>query len=157
MNKKFGNPWFRGSARFAHEKTVINQRRVEKSAFEDQSEENSVWLMKWTTLLGIFCNISFTSVITSSYQVHADPQLSAALLCYLWCSWCRNLAAINWILHWIVLTLSTLHTHASSCIALLWLYHNHKMSVNYHKNGLVSSHQIVGRWFIFKCFVVRIF
>jgi len=41
MNKKFGNPWFRGSACFSFEKTVINQRRVEKSAFEDQSEENS--------------------------------------------------------------------------------------------------------------------
>jgi len=32
----------RVSACFAYEKTVINQRRVEKSAFEDQSEENSV-------------------------------------------------------------------------------------------------------------------
>jgi len=27
---------------FAHDKTVTNQRRVEKTAFEDQSEENSV-------------------------------------------------------------------------------------------------------------------
>jgi len=26
------------------------------------------------------------------------------------CNWCRNLAAVNCILHWIVLTLSTLHT-----------------------------------------------
>jgi len=42
MNKKFGNPWFRGGACFAYEKTVINQRMDEKSAFEDQSEENSV-------------------------------------------------------------------------------------------------------------------
>ena len=42
MNKKFGNPWFRGNACFAYEKTVIIQCRVEKSAFEDQSEENSV-------------------------------------------------------------------------------------------------------------------
>ena len=42
MNKKFRNPWFRDSACFAYEKTVINQRMVEKSAFEDQSEENSV-------------------------------------------------------------------------------------------------------------------
>jgi len=30
---------FRVSACFADDKTVINQRRVEKSAFEDQSEE----------------------------------------------------------------------------------------------------------------------
>jgi len=41
---------FRGSACFAYDKTVINQRRVEKSAFEDQSEENSVWILNWTTL-----------------------------------------------------------------------------------------------------------
>ena len=30
-----------GSACFAYDKTVINQLRVEKSDFEDQSEENS--------------------------------------------------------------------------------------------------------------------
>jgi len=30
--------WFRVSAYFTYEKTVINPRRVEKSAFEDQSE-----------------------------------------------------------------------------------------------------------------------
>jgi len=52
-------------------------------------------------LLGIFCNINFTPAITSCYQVHADAHLSAALLCYLWCSWYRNLAAVNWILYWI--------------------------------------------------------
>jgi len=75
--------WFRGSACFAYDKTVINQRSVEKSAFEDQSEENSVWIIKWTTLLGIFCKISFTPTVTSCYQVHADAHLSAALLCYL--------------------------------------------------------------------------
>ena len=157
MNKKFGNPWFRGGACFAYEKTVINQRMDEKSAFEDQSEENSVWIMKRMTLLEIFCNISFTPATTSCYQVHADARLYAAILCYLRCSLCWNLAAVNWILHWIVLTLSTLHTGASSFITLLWLYHNHKMSVNYHKNGFVSSHQTDGRWFIFMCFVVRIF
>jgi len=33
---------FRIGACFAYDKTVINQRMVEKSAFEDQSEENSV-------------------------------------------------------------------------------------------------------------------
>jgi len=61
------------------------------------------------------------------------------------------------ILHWIVLTLSTLHTRNSSSITLLWLHHNHKMSISLHKNGLVSSHQTVGKWFIFMCFVIRIF
>ena len=34
--------WFRVSACFTYEKTVINICRVAKSAFEDQSEENSV-------------------------------------------------------------------------------------------------------------------
>jgi len=33
---------FRVSAFFACDKTVLNQRTVGKSAFEDQSEENSV-------------------------------------------------------------------------------------------------------------------
>jgi len=113
---------------------------------------------KMNDFLGIFVfNITFTSAFTSCYQVHADAQLYATLLCYLWCSWCRSLAAVNWILHCIIVTLCTLHTRASSCITLLWLYHNHKLSVNYHKNGFVSTHQTDGRWFIFMCFVVRIF
>ena len=75
--------WFRGSACFAYDKTVINQLRVEKSAFEDQSEENSVWIIKWTTLLGIFCKIRFAPTVTSFYHVHADAHLSVALICYL--------------------------------------------------------------------------
>jgi len=33
---------FRVSARFPYDKTVINQRRVEKSALEDNSKEISV-------------------------------------------------------------------------------------------------------------------
>jgi len=83
------------------------------------------------------------------------PICGAAML--LRCIECRNLAAVNCILHWIVLTLSTMHTRNSSCITLLWLHHNHKMSIRYHKNGLASSHQTVGGWFIFMCFVIRIF
>jgi len=117
--------WFGSDACFSYEKRLINQRRVEKSAFEDQSEENTVWIIKWTTLLGIFCEICFTPAVTSCYQVHArnaDAHLSAALLCCLRCSWCGNLAAVNCILHWIVLTLSMLHTRSSSCITLLWLH-----------------------------------
>jgi len=46
-------------------------------------------------------------VVTSCYQVHAlnaNAHLSAALLCYVRCNWCRNLVAVNCILHWIVLT-----------------------------------------------------
>ena len=75
------------------------------------SEENSVWILKWATLLGIFCKISLTPVVTSYYQIHArnaDAHLSAAVLCYFRCYWCRNLAAVNCILHWIILTLSML-------------------------------------------------
>jgi len=37
--------WFRVSACFAYDKTVINQRRVEKSAFEKKSEEISLWIL----------------------------------------------------------------------------------------------------------------
>ena len=120
--------WFRDSACFAHDKTAINQRRVEKSAFEDQSEENSVLITKWTTLFGIFCKISFTPAVTSCYQVHAlnaDAHLSAVLLLLLRCNWCQNLAAVTCILHWIVLTLSMLHTRNSSCITSLWLHLHH--------------------------------
>ena len=92
---------FQSCACFACGKTVINQRRVEKSAFEDQLEENSVWVLKWTTLLGIFCKISFTPAVTFCYQVHApktDTYIpTAALLCYLRCHWCRNLSEVNCI------------------------------------------------------------
>ena len=37
---------FSVSACFACDNTVINKRMVEKSAFEDQLEENSVWIIK---------------------------------------------------------------------------------------------------------------
>ena len=57
--------------------------RIEKSAFDDQSEEKSVWIIKWTTLLGIFCKIHFTPTVTFCYHVHADAHLSVALMCYL--------------------------------------------------------------------------
>jgi len=53
------------------------------------------------------------------------------------CNCCRNLAAVNCILHWTVLTISSLHIRNSSCITLLWLHHNHKISISYHKNRLV--------------------
>jgi len=52
----------------------------------------------------MFCKLSFTLAVTSSYKLHApnaDAHLSATLLCYFRCNWCRNLAAINCILHWI--------------------------------------------------------
>ena len=123
-----------------------------------------MWIYKWTTLLGIFCKLSFTPDVASCCQVHAlnaDAHLSATLLCYFRCNWCPNLAAVNCILNWIVLTLFTLqmgitHLIVRSCITLLWLHHNHKISISYHKNGLVSS-QFFGRWFVFMCFVIRIF
>jgi len=54
-------------------------------------------------LLGIFRNISFTPAVTFCYQVHApktDAHIpTAALLCYFWCHWCRNLSEVNCILH----------------------------------------------------------
>ena len=92
---------FGSSACFAYEKTVINEHRVEKSAFEDQPQENYVWIIKWRTFLGIFCNKSFTPTVTSFYQVHADAHiLICAATMLLMCHWCQNLAAVNCILHW---------------------------------------------------------
>jgi len=96
------------SACFAYYKTVIKQRMVVKSAFEDQSEENSMWILKWTTLLGTFWKIRFTPTVTSYNQVHAGVHRCATLLCCLWCHWCRNIAAVSCVLHWTVLTLFTL-------------------------------------------------
>ena len=87
------------------------------------------------------------------HKRRCTPICGAAML--LRCNWRRNVAALNCILKWIALTLSTLHTRNISCITLLWLHHNHKMSIRYHKNGLVTSHQTVGKWFIFICFVIR--
>jgi len=93
---------FRVSACFAYDKTVINQRRVEKSTFENQSEENSVWILQLTTLLGIFCKIGFTPAVIPCYQVHAlnaDEHLSAALLCYFRCNWCKlPMPTVRWLL-----------------------------------------------------------
>jgi len=98
----------------------------------------------------------FADVFSNLHRVrlNADAHLSATLRCYFRCNWCRNLAAVNCILHWIVLTLSTPHMGITlvivrSCITLLWLHHNHKISTSDHKNGLVSSHQSVRREFIF--------
>ena len=130
---------------------VINKRRVEKSAFENQSEEIPVWIVKWTTLLGIFCKISITTAVTSCYQVHAlnpDAHLSAVLLRYLGATGTETSLLLTVYLHWIILTLSTLHIRNSSCMTLLWLHvhHNHKTSISCHKNGWVSSHQSVARF-----------
>jgi len=47
-------------------------------------------------------------ILLSGKRPNADAHLYAALLCYFRCNWCRNLAAVNCILYWIVLTLSTL-------------------------------------------------
>ena len=148
---------FRVSACFACGKTVINQCRVEKPAFEDQSEENSVWILKWTTLLGIFCKISFTLAVTFCYQVKAaktDTHIrTAVLLRHFRCGWCRNLSTVK--LHTarisphLIRAADGHYTRNSSCITLLCLHDNHKISISFHKHGLVSSHHSVGKWPIF--------
>jgi len=48
--------------------------------------------------------VSASAAVASCYQVHAlnaDAHLSAMLLCYFRCNWCRNLAAVSCIQHWI--------------------------------------------------------
>jgi len=41
-------------------------------------------------------------LICQVHALNAEAHLSAVLLCYFRCSWwCRNLAVINCILHWI--------------------------------------------------------
>ena len=131
-----------------------------KVTFWGQSEENSVWILKLTTLLEIFCNISFTPAVTSCYQQHAlnvDPHLSAALLCYVLQvqlvpkSRCCQLHTARNSPH-LICAADGHYTRNRSCITLLWLHNNHKTSTNFHKNGLISSHQSFGRWLIFYMF-----
>jgi len=115
----------RVSACFVYGKTVANQRKAEKSAFEDRSEENSVWILIWRTWLGIFCKICFTPAVTSCYQVHAlnaDAHLFAALLCYFRCNWFRNISAVTALnsphpVH----AADSYYTRNSSCITLLFI------------------------------------
>jgi len=111
-------------------------------------------------LLGIFCKIHFTPAVTSCYQVHAlnaDAHTpTAALLCYSGAAGAETLVLLT------ALNSPHLHNAAdgrcirnSSCITLLWLHHIHNMSLNYHKNGLVSSHQPLTDGLFVMCFVVR--
>jgi len=63
--------------------------------------------------LGIFCKVSFTPAVTSSNQVHAqnaDAQHTYLWRCYatLGATGAETTLLSNCILHWIVLTLSTL-------------------------------------------------
>jgi len=107
-----------GSACFAYGKTVINQRRVEKSTFEDQPEENFSVNNKMNDFLRNILQKKFYAYcyILLSGTPRCTPICGAAML--LRCNWCQNLAAVGCILHWIVLTLFTLHTRNSSCITL---------------------------------------
>jgi len=124
-----------------------------KVSFWGSVRGNSVWILKWTTLLGIFCKIIFTPAVTYCYQVHApnaDAHLPATLLCYFRCKWYRTLAAVNCTLHWIVLTLSTLQLGMTLVIVRSFMVTG--QSQNLHKlpqKRIVTSHQSVGRRFIF--------
>ena len=147
--------WFRGSACLAYGETVINQRRF-KSQLLGIIQKKIQCEFKMNNFVGDILQNKFYAYcyILLSGTRRCTPICGAAML--IRCNWCRSLAAVNCILHWIVLILSTLNIRNSSCITLVWLHHNHKMTVSYHKNGLVSSHQTVPRWFICVCSVVRI-
>ena len=118
------------------------------------SEENSVWILKWTTLLGIFCKIRFTPVVTSCYQVHvlsADELLYMPLVPKRRCCWLHTALNNPHPIH----VADGHYTRNSRFITLLLVHHNHKMPISYHNNGLVSSHQSIGRWLIFTCFAAE--
>jgi len=119
--------WLRGSACFVYDKTVINQRRIEKSVFEDQSEENSVWIIKWTTLLRIFCKIDLRLLL--HLAITYTPTYTYLRRCYAILTGATGEGTSVLLTVCCILTLSTLHTRNSSCITLLWLHHNH----NVHK------------------------
>jgi len=87
--------WFRACACFAYDKTVIHQPRVEKSAFEHQSEGNFSVNNKMNDFAGIFSKIRFTPTVTSFYHVsgRCTPTCGADML--LRCNWCRNFDAVK--------------------------------------------------------------
>jgi len=94
--------------------------------------------------------------------LNADAHLSAGLLCYFRATGAETSLLLTAYCfencHPIHVT-NGHYTRNISCITLLWLHHNHKMSISCHKNALVSihHHQSVGGWLIFAYFVVRIF
>jgi len=49
-------------------------------------------------------NILQNKFYACCYILLSDAHLSAGLLCYFSCHWCRNLAAVNYIVHWIILS-----------------------------------------------------
>jgi len=116
--------------------------------------------IKITTLLGIFCKRSFTPAVTCCDKVHDAHIPTAALLCYLRCHWCQNLSEVNCILHWSPHPIHAAdghYTRSSSCITLLWLHHNHKVSVSYHKADLSVVTNPLANVLFFMCFIVRTF
>ena len=124
-----------------------------KVSFWGSVRGNSVRILKWTNLLGIFFKMIFTPAVTSCYRVHAlnaDAHLPATLLCYFRCKWCRTLAAVNCTLHWIVLTLPTLQMGITliilrSCMVTAQSQNLHKLP----QKRIVTSHQSLGRRFMF--------
>jgi len=112
--------------------------------------------IKTNDFLGIFCKIILRLLLHLAIRYtrpkrRCTPICDAALL--LRCNWCRYLAAVK--LHTALNSLHPIHaayghyTRNSTCMTLLWLHHSHKMSISYHKNGLVGIRQSAGRWFIF--------
>ena len=74
-------------------------------------------------------------------------------LCYLWATDAESL-----LLLWTVLTPHPIHaavnghyTRHSSYIKLLRVHHNHKLSISYHKNGIVVTNPLADGLF-FTCF-----
>jgi len=79
-----------------YDKTVIKQRKVEKSACEDESEEKSVNI-KMNDFVGNVLQNKFYASCYILLSGTCTPICAAAML--LMCNWCQNLAAVNFILH----------------------------------------------------------
>jgi len=60
----------------------------------------------WNMLQNMFYVCCYILLSRTRPKRRCAPICDAAIL--LWCNWCRNLTAINYIQYWIVLTLSTL-------------------------------------------------
>ena len=70
------------------------------------------------------------------------PICGAAML--LRCNWCRNLAALTALNSSHPIHAVDGHCARNSCIKLLWLHPNHKMSITYHKTESVVTNPQAG-------------
>jgi len=103
--------------------------------------------LKYTTLLGTFCKRSLTPAVACCQQVHTlntNVHLFAALLCYLDATGAETSLPLTALNSSHPIHAVDGHCARNSCINLLWLHPNHKMSITYHKTESVVTNPQAG-------------